>query len=60
MVAIGTLLRSADIRRQYGVLVNDSLVAAAAVESALGQLASADPDFDRVKELTRYRPDETD
>ena len=52
----GALLRSADIRRQYGLLVNDSLVVAAARESGIDHLASADPDFSRVKELTIFRP----
>ena len=53
---IGALLRSADIRREYGLLVNDSLVVAAAHGSGIGHLASADPDFARVKDLKLYRP----
>ena len=53
---VGTLLRSADIRREYGLLVNDSLVVAAARGAAIGHLASADPDFNRVKDLELYRP----
>jgi len=53
---VGTLLRSADIRRQYGLLVNDSLVVAAACGAGVGHLASADVDFGRVKELKLYRP----
>ena len=53
---VGTLLRSADIRREYGLLVNDSLVVAAARGAAIGQLASVDPDFGRVKGLELYRP----
>lgn len=52
----GTLLRSADIRRRYGLLVNDSLVVAAARGAGVGLLASADADFGRVKELKLYRP----
>lgn len=52
----GTLLRSADIRREYGLLMNDSLVVAAAREAGVGHLASADADFRRVKELKLYRP----
>ena len=53
---VGTLLRSADIRREYGLLVNDSLVVAAARGAGIGHLASADPDFGRVKGLELYRP----
>lgn len=53
---IGALLRSADIRREYGLLVNDSLVVAATREAGIGHLASADPDFGRVKDLELYRP----
>jgi predicted nucleic acid-binding protein len=53
---IGTLLRSAQFRRQYGLLVNDSLVVAAAHGAGVAHLASADPDFGRVKELKLYQP----
>jgi predicted nucleic acid-binding protein len=54
----GSLLRSAEIRREYGLLVNDSLVVAAAQDSGIEHLASADPDFLRVKKITLYRPDD--
>ena len=53
---VGTLLRSADVRRQYGLLVNDSLVVAAARGAGVEYLASADGDFSCVKELKLYRP----
>lgn len=53
---MGTLLRSADLRRQYGLLVNDSLVVAAARGAGVAHLASADRDFRRVKELKLYQP----
>jgi predicted nucleic acid-binding protein len=53
---LGTLLRSAHFRRQYGLLVNDSLVVAAARGAGVAHLASADPDFGRVKELKLYQP----
>ena len=53
---VGTVLRSADIRRKYGLLVNDSLIVASAREAGVGHLASADVDFRRVKELKLYRP----
>lgn len=57
---VGTLLRSADIRRQYGLLVNDSLIVASAREAGVGHLASADADFRRIKELKLYRPGDLD
>lgn len=53
---LGSLLRSVDIRREYGLLVNDSLVVAAARDAGVEHVASADPDFDRVQGITRYRP----
>jgi predicted nucleic acid-binding protein len=53
---VSALLRSAEIRHQYGLLVNDSLVVASASEAGVGHLASADADFRRVKELKLYRP----
>ena len=53
---IGTLLGSAHFRRQYGLLVNDSLVVAVERGAGVAHLASADPDFGRVKELTLYQP----
>jgi predicted nucleic acid-binding protein len=55
-IQTGTLLRSAEIRRRYGLLVNDSLVVAAARDAGIEHLASADADFARVKELELYRP----
>lgn len=56
----GTFLRSADVRREYGLLVNDSLIVASANEAGVGHLASADGDFGRVKELKWYRPGDLD
>ena len=53
---VGTLLGSADIRREYGLLVNDSLVVAAARAAGIDRLASADTDFGRVKGLKVYAP----
>lgn len=53
---LATLARSADVRRRHGLLVNDSLVVAAAEAAQIGALASADTDFRRVKELKLYQP----
>lgn len=53
---VGTVLRSAEVRRQYGLLVNDSLVVAAAQGAEITKLASADADFGPVRGLTLYQP----
>lgn len=55
-IDLSVLLRSADIRRQHGLLVNDSLVVAVAQAAGIKTLASADADFERVKNLRLYRP----
>ena len=44
------------ISQQTGLLHNDALVVAAIHAHGLTQLASADPDFDRVPGFTRYTP----
>jgi predicted nucleic acid-binding protein len=55
---LSTVLRSAGIRQRHGLLVNDSLLVAAAVGAELDSVASADPDFGRVPDLRWYRPDD--
>jgi len=50
------LLGAADLQRRIGLLTNDALVAAAALDAGIGHLASADADFERVKELTVHAP----
>jgi predicted nucleic acid-binding protein len=47
---------AAAISQHTGLLHNDALVVAAMNAHGLSQLASADPDFDRVPGLTRYAP----
>jgi predicted nucleic acid-binding protein len=44
------------IRARYGLLTNDSLIAAAALDYGISCLASRDSDFDRIAELTVYQP----
>ena len=44
------------VRAQYGLLTNDSLIAAAALDYGISCLASRDSDFDRIAELTVYKP----
>ena len=53
---VKTLLHSHDVRRKYGLLVNDSLVAATAMSREVDLLATADSDFRRVTELQTYEP----
>jgi uncharacterized protein len=47
---------SAELRQRYGLLVNDSLLAATAVREEIVHMASGDPDFERVAELRLFRP----
>jgi predicted nucleic acid-binding protein len=49
---------SAEIRQRYGLLVNDSLLAATAIREAVTDMASTDPDFERVSELRLFRPND--
>ena len=44
------------LRSAHGLLTNDSLIAAAAQERGIQNLASSDRDFERVGWLTIYRP----
>ena len=44
------------IRAAHGLLTNDSLIAAAAQEQAVENLATNDRDFERVGWLTTYKP----
>jgi predicted nucleic acid-binding protein len=47
---------SAVIRQRYGLLVNDSLLAATAIHEKIKDMASADSDFSRVADLRLFRP----
>jgi predicted nucleic acid-binding protein len=49
---------AAEIRRRYGLLVNDSLLSATAVREGIVDFASADPDFERVQGLRLFLPDD--
>ena len=48
--------RAHHLRSVFGLLTNDSLIAAAAQEQAIVNLATSDRDFDRIDWLTTYRP----
>jgi predicted nucleic acid-binding protein len=52
----GALVRSADVRRESGLLVNDSLVFITARDAGIAHVASGDPDFSRIEDFTLYRP----
>ncbi|MEA2602553.1 MAG: hypothetical protein QOF89_3545 [Acidobacteriota bacterium] len=47
---------AAGIRQRYGLLVNDSILAATAISRRIAVMASADSDFERVEELQLFRP----
>lgn len=51
-----TFLRAGELRRQAGLLTNDSLVAAVAIQQGVEVLASSDRDFERLSEVSLYRP----
>lgn len=53
-----TWFESAQLRTRFGLLTNDSLVAATADAQGITNLASADRDFERVKHLRRFFPDD--
>lgn len=46
------------LRAELGLLVNDSLIAASAIEADAHALASADRDFERLAAVTLYTPDD--
>jgi predicted nucleic acid-binding protein len=50
------LRRAAEIRTQYGLLTNDSMLIAAAREHGIDCLASHDSDFDHIDGITVYKP----
>jgi predicted nucleic acid-binding protein len=52
----GTMLRSASVRSEHGLLVNDSLVVTSALDHGATALASSDRDFGPLSELSLYRP----
>ena len=50
------LASGAALTRQHGLLTNDALIVAIMQQHGLANLASNDPDFDRVPGITRYTP----
>jgi predicted nucleic acid-binding protein len=47
---------AAQLSQQYGLLTGDALIVAVMQQHQLTNIASLDPDFDRVPGLTRYAP----
>lgn len=50
------LARAASLRREHGLMTNDSLLVATAFEQATAVFASGDPDFQRIPGLELYSP----
>ncbi len=55
-LGLKTLLGSAELRREHGLLMNDSLVATAALEQGADGIASADRDFARLSKPELFLP----
>lgn len=55
-VNLATLQGATQVIQRYGLLTNDALVVAVMQQHNLTQLASNDPDFDRIPGITRYAP----
>jgi predicted nucleic acid-binding protein len=51
-----TLLMAGTLRPETGLLTNDSLAAATALEQEIDRIASADPDFEAVEGVTLHVP----
>lgn len=50
------ILSAMTVRRQYGLMTNDSLIVATALARNVSLLASADPDFAAVEGIVVHRP----
>ncbi len=50
------LLGAADLQRRFGLLTNDALLAATALDAEIEHFASADADFERVEGLAVHAP----
>jgi predicted nucleic acid-binding protein len=46
------------LQKQYGLLTNDSLLVATGLRAGVGQLATADPQFDAVSGVTVFKPED--
>ncbi len=55
-LSVEIIAASERYRREYGLLVNDSVTVALALNQGITALASADRDFERMEELVVYSP----
>jgi predicted nucleic acid-binding protein len=46
------------VQKDYGLLTNDSLLAATSVRNGIKNIATIDSDFDRISGITIYKPDD--
>lgn len=53
---LGTVLSAAALRPRYGLMTNDSLIAATVLARRIEQLASAHSDLGAIEDITVYRP----
>lgn len=60
MLDLKTLSNASAMRTEYGLLVNDSIIASSAVAAGVEIIATVDRDFDRVSELTVAAPGDLD
>ena len=55
-LTLATVEASAGVRKQYGLLTNDSILVAVMKELGLTRLATLDKDFTRIAEFVVYKP----
>ncbi len=53
---LGVSLRAAEFRERFGLLTNDSVIAATMRDAGVTAIATADRDFERVEGIQVYRP----
>ena len=53
---LSSLLRAKKVRSRYGLLANDSILAATALEGGIVAIASADRDFERLEGVQLFQP----
>jgi len=56
-ISLPTILNSTEWRRNYGILVNDSIILATMMHYKTQHLVTNDSDFDNISEITVWKPD---
>jgi len=59
-VTLETVIKSQMVRMSYGLMVNDSVIAASMQEEGLKLLATNDTGFEKVDEILVYSPEDVD